>query len=206
MGFSEILDREFFGKLSNKQKEYTVGIQEAGERLLNLIDDILDLSTIEAGYMELIRAKIRLQDVFESLRDLVRDWARKENINFVLEAPEKDILLMADERRLKQILLNLIRNAITYTPAGGTITLGVRAIGGNAMITVRDTGQGIPKEDQERIFAPFEKSKEGGGRQGQGAGLGLSLVKNIVELHDGRITLESVEGEGTLVTITLPLA
>lgn len=207
MGFAEILDNEYFGALNDKQKEYSGGIQEAGERLLSLIDDILDLSTIEAGYLELNKDNVSITEIITTLRDLVHDWVRKQDLYFKLDLPDEDFTIYADPRRIKQILLNLIRNAMTHTPDGGTITLTARkqADGKNALIQVIDTGNGIAPEDQERIFEPFVRAQEKSGKSSNtGAGLGLSLVKNIVEMHKGTITLESIEGQGTTISMLLP--
>lgn len=203
MGFAEILDNEYFGKLSDKQKEYTHGMQEAGERLLSLINNILDLSTIEAGYMEFQRDKVAINDILQDIYDLTGEWARKERITVRLESPKNIGTVEADERRLKQVLLNLMRNAITFTPEKGTIILKAKRTKDNVAISVIDTGPGIPKKDQIRIFEPFERTQNAGQGRG-GAGLGLTLVKNIVELHAGNVTLESDEGKGTTITITLP--
>lgn len=202
MGFSEILQNEYFGPLSDKQKEYTLGIHESGQRLIGLIDDILDLSTIEAGYLEIKRENIQVQPLLQGLYNLTLDWARKEKLSVTLSCPENIGIVHADERRLKQALLNLIRNAITYTPDGGSITISARKSGDNVEFAITDTGVGIAKEDLDRVFLPFEKS--GNARSGQsGAGLGLALVKHIVDLHEGSLSIESKEGEGTTVCIGL---
>jgi len=208
MGFTEILDQEFFGKLNERQKEYTHDITEASTRLLDLINDILDLSTIEAGYLKLSREDVKLRPMLENLQDLVSEWARKERIEIKLKCAKNIGSISADPLRLQQALINVIRNAITYTPSDGSITLGARRSKEHIEIYVSDTGIGISKEDKSRIFEPFERA--GGLKQHThharaGAGLGLSLVKNIVALHDGKIDLESEPGTGTTVTMTLPL-
>lgn len=202
MGFAEILAQEYFGKLSDKQKEYTDGIQEAGQRLIHLIDDILDLTSIEAGTMELQIKEVSLHDIIRSLFELVHDWARKENIDFKLDLADENIQIKADQRRIKQILINLIRNAITHTPDGGCITLKTEIENGHALIHVTDTGSGISEDDQKRIFQPFERAKDG---LRMGAGLGLSLVKNIIKLHQGSIDVSSTEGKGTTITFRIPV-
>jgi len=204
MGFTEILDNEYFGKLNSKQKEYTQGMQESGERLLSLINNILDLSTIEAGYMELQHDKVFINEIFQDLYELTHEWARRERLTITLECPKNIGAIIADKRRLKQILLNLVRNAITFTPENGTITLKAKRFKDRMEIIVSDTGTGIAREDQARIFEPFERI-HGNGQGHGGAGLGLTLVKNIVELHQGTVTLKSMAGTGTAVTITLPL-
>jgi signal transduction histidine kinase len=199
MGFAEILDHQYFGELNPKQKEYTTGIQTAGQRLVALIDDILDLSTIEAGYMELHTAPVNAAIMLRGVYELTQDWAHKKKLKIRLETTPDDTSLLVDERRIKQVLVNLIRNAITYTPEGGTITLGAAKSGGEWVLSVSDTGMGIAPEDLSRIFQPFERGKNQlpEGDTERGAGLGLSLVKNIVELHGGRVTIDSAEGRGT---------
>lgn len=208
MGFNEILDNEYFGELNDKQKEYTVGIHEAGEKLMNLINDILDLSTIEAGYMELDYEEFDVLSMLEGLQDLTDEWARTNDIEVGIECPKSIGKLEADQRRIKQILLNLIRNAIHFTPEHGTITLKAQKQGDNIALSVSDTGSGIPSEAQEKIFQPFERLQDNEGpvatSQSRGAGLGLALVHNIAELHGGEVTIDSEEGKGTTVSVILP--
>ena len=212
MGFTEILSNQYFGPLNERQREYTSGMQEAGERLLSLIDDILDLSTIEAGYMFLTKEEISVQAVLESIGNLTREWARKDKLDVRIDCPDDIGNVLADERRLKQALLNLISNAINFSPPGGAIILTARRTGENLMLSVADQGPGIASEDQKRIFMPFERAARAdrntapaAGNAGRGAGLGLALVKNIVELHGGRIVLESRLGQGATFTVVLPL-
>jgi len=199
MGFNDMLSQEFFGALNDKQKEYTRDIQGASEGLLNLINDILDLSTIEAGQMNLEIEEISVKQMMESVSDLVRDWARKEKIEVHLKCPANIGKACLDEMRVKQAIVNLVRNSINYTDADGQIEIQAGRKGTDLMIIVRDDGQGISQEDQNRILEPFERTE-----QARGAGLGLTLVKNIVDLHGGSFTLESALGEGTEVTMMLP--
>lgn len=207
MGFSEILSAEYFGKLNDKQKEYAHDISDAGQRLLSLIDDILDLSTIEAGYLELKTELFSTYDMLESLQEVVVDWGRKKKIEIDLQCPKNISKIEADQRRIKQVLLNLITNAITFTPEGGNITIGARRskLAGNVELYIKDTGTGINQEDQEKIFEPFEKSTNQMEKEERGAGLGLSLVKNITELHGGFISLESEMGKGSTFSLNLPV-
>ena len=200
MGFAELLKEQYFGKLNEKQGEYTDNIITAGKRLVSLIDDILDLSTIEAGYLKLDLVEVDVPSVLSSVADLTGEWARKQNLEIKVVCSKKLPRIVADERRLKQILLNLISNAINYSPAGGSVTVFAEMEGEKVRIGVRDTGAGIPAEDVERVFQPFEKSRNKTLIRKGGAGLGLALVKNIVELHGGSVSLESREGEGTVVT------
>ena len=203
MGFADILENEYFGKLNDKQHEYTTGMQEASERLLSLINNILDLSSIEAGYMSLEIDKVAIDRIITDIEDLTGEWALKEKILLRTEVPETLAPIEADERRVKQILLNLMRNAITFTPEKGTIDVLVKQDKTNTTITIKDSGSGISPEDQERIFQPFERGQAANSNR-NGTGLGLTLVKNIAELHGGSVSLESSAKKGTAVTISLP--
>lgn len=209
IGFTEILDKEYFGALNDRQKGYTRGLSEAGERLMSLINDILDLASIEAGYMALETADVDIYDLLKGLFDLTQEWARSQRIEVFLTCPKDVGHLIADERRLKQILLNLIRNSIEFTQAGGKITLIGENRGDYIGLSVRDNGPGISPEDQKKIFKPFEKTDatrdDGEGNNRGGAGLGLTLVKDIVELHGGKIELVSEIGHGTTITLLLPV-
>jgi len=211
MGFAEILDQQYFGELNEKQKEYSQGIQEAGDKLVRLIDDILDLSTIEAGYLDLAMNEFEINDVLENIHELTKEWGRKEDITVELLDNKKAGTLIADERRIKQVLLNLIHNAISFTPKDGTISLYSMRDDTYVYFKVSDTGIGISKSDQTRIFEPFERINNeqradmSNNSLSRGAGLGLSLVKNITELHGGYVEIESEEGLGTTVIIALPV-
>ena len=213
MGFSEILHEEYFGKLNERQKSYTENMIRAGHRLINLVDNILDLSTIEAGYLLLNKEKIDITETIDNVISLTEDWARREGIEIDKKIPKTVGSLEADPRRFKQVMLHLIRNAIDYTPSGGEIKISAKKQKEDVLIIIEDNGVGIPAEDLERIFIPFEKSenknKQPKTEQGQsnrhsGAGLGLSLVKHIVELHGGDVTITSEENKGTKVTCRYP--
>jgi signal transduction histidine kinase len=207
MGFAEVLDQKYFGPLTDRQKEYTVGMIEAGQKLIGLVNDILDLSTIEAGYLELQKRPLDVAAMMHSLWQLTQEWARAHNIEITLDCPKNIGKLDADERRLKQVLLNLISNAIKFTGTKGHITLTANRHGRGAdeavHFTVKDTGVGISPEDQAKIFSPFVRLKQNQGHAG--AGLGLSLVKSIVELHGGSVSLDSAEGVGTTITCAIPI-
>jgi PAS domain S-box-containing protein len=209
MGFAEILNNEYFGNLNDRQKEYTESIHSAGARLHGLVDDILDLATIEAGYLALSPESFNIRDMLDSLYGITQDWARKQKIEVHLDCPGNVGKIEADQRRIKQVLLNLIRNAIAHTPEDGRITLKARRRKADIQISVEDTGEGINEIEQERVFTPFErahsKNGENSTRENGGAGLGLTLVHNIVGMHGGAVDLESRPGEGTTVTVTLPL-
>lgn len=205
-GFSEILNNEYFGEINDKQREYTQGITDAAGRLASLIDDILDLSSIEAGYLRLDKAKVDIITLLESVYELTRDWAGMETLkirkDFPKETPGEFVL---DERRIKQAVINIIRNAISYTPSGGIITLSLKDEKDKVYIIINDTGIGIPEDEKHKIFEPFKtitRSEDSASRPN--TGLGLSLAKNIIAMHDGDIEVESILGEGTTVTICLP--
>lgn len=210
IGFAEILDNQYFGDLNERQKGYTTDIRDAGDKLVRLIDDILDLSTIEAGYLDLVGADIDIKDMLDNLYELTQDWARKEKLNVSIKCPKNIGNIILDERRIKQAMLNLIRNAINFTPEGGQITLEAKKQDEHLLLSISDTGIGISDTDQKRIFDPFERIHQeridmSPTSLEKGAGLGLSLVKNIVELHGGEINIDSTEGEGTTFTLKLPL-
>ena len=207
MGFNEILNQEYFGPLNERQKEYTVDMKDASQRLVSLINDILDLSTLEAGYMNMQRDDVKMYDLIQNVGELMQDWARKEKIKLEVKCPKNIGMLNADEKRLKQALVNLIRNSITFTAAGGEILLKASRKKEGIEISVHDNGIGITAEDRSRIFEPFERAQSGAANAKltrSGAGLGLSLVKNIITLHGGQVNLESEPGEGTKVTLFIP--
>lgn len=203
MGFNEMLDQELFGKLNEKQKEYTRDIDGASNQLLNLINDILDLSTIEAGQLDLDFQNVSVKDVIQSVGDLVEDWARKEHVEISVKCPANIGKADIDVTRVKQAIVNLVRNSLANIGDGGRIHIRATRAGDILRISIEDDGVGISKEDQKRILEPFEKI-DTAQQEVRGAGLGLSLVKNIAELHGGTFELESDIGEGTTVTLCLP--
>jgi signal transduction histidine kinase len=203
MGFAEILTNQYFGSLNDKQIEYTRTIMDASRKLLLLINDVLDLATIEAGHMALNRRMINIADLLNAAKQMTAEWARQQSLTITVDCPSGIGSFEADEHRMKQVLFNLISNAIKYTPADGKIILEARREEPWIIITVTDTGVGIPEADRERVFGKFER---GGShiRQG-GAGLGLSLVKSFVELHDGHIEIANSSGKGTRISCYLPI-
>ncbi|MBV8651370.1 MAG: PAS-domain containing protein [Alphaproteobacteria bacterium] len=203
IGFAEILTNQYFGELNPRQLDYSRGILDSSHRLLTLINDILDLATIEAGYMMLETEHIDIHSLMASVLALTRERARKQNLNLEFDCPTDLGMLTADERRLKQALFNLISNAIKFTQPGGTIRLAAHREGEEIALIVADNGSGIPSDQQARVFEKFERGNPQA-RQ-SGAGLGLSLVKSFVELHGGRVEMESESGSGTTVTLYLPL-
>ena len=203
MGFNEMLSQEFFGPLNKKQKEYTADIQSASDHLLNLINDILDLSTIEAGQMDLNIESASIKDMMENIMDLIQDWARKEKIEVSLRCPANIGKAEIDVSRVKQAIINIVRNAISSIgSSGGAIDLHVARRSDDIKIEIKDNGIGIAPEDQRRILEPFERIE--GQQTERGAGLGLSLVKNIMAMHHGRLDLSSVPGVGTTVSLIFP--
>ncbi len=202
MGFNEILEQEFFGSLNEKQKEYTRDIHGASDRLLSLINDILDLSTIEAGQMDLDIKETAVKSMMESIDNLVKDWARKSDIEVTMKCPANIGKMDVDETRIKQAVINLVRNAISSSEKGGAIEVRASRQKNMVKFSVQDSGTGIAIEDQKRILKPFERID--GAQIGRGAGLGLSLVKNIVYLHNGEFDLSSEVGCGTTVSMLIP--
>jgi len=207
MGFNEILDQEYFGPLNARQKEYTRDMKNAGEKLLTLINDILDLSTIEAGQMQLNIEEFKLRPMLENLTELVSEWARKQGLKVEFTCPKNIGSIKADPQRIKQAIINLIRNAINFTPENGEITIKASKKDGAAILTVSDTGIGMSEDEQSRIFEPFERatSNETLPEHKQGAGLGLTLVRNIAELHNGHIKIQSAPNKGTSISMILPM-
>jgi signal transduction histidine kinase len=203
MGFSEILTNQYFGTLNDRQMEYTRTIMDASKKLLLLINDVLDLATIEAGRMALDQENASVAGLLNSAKQMTAEWARQQSLEIVIDCPSNIGSFEVDVHRMKQVLFNLISNAVKYTPAGGRITLEARNTGAWIAITVADTGIGIPGNDLDRVFGKFERANTQA-RQ-SGAGLGLSLVKSFVELHGGRIEIASTPNQGTRVTCFIPI-
>jgi signal transduction histidine kinase len=203
IGFSEVLLERMFGEINTKQKEYLEDILSSGRHLLSLINDILDISKVEAGRMELQLGPVDLRFVLQNAVSLVRERATRQGISVALDVDAAVGTIEADERRLKQILFNLLSNAVKFTPAGGRVILSAARIDDAVQISVRDTGIGIRNEDHDRIFEEFQQA--GPGKAVEGTGLGLALAKRFVEMHGGRIWVESAVGAGSAFTFTLPV-
>jgi len=201
IGFAEILVNQYFGALNPRQLDYSHSILASARLLMRLINDILDLATIEAGYMVLETGPIDVSAILHSVLALTRERARSRDLELDLRCPPEIGVVEGDERRLKQALFNLISNAVKFTPPGGAIRLEAARRDDALLLTVADTGVGIPIADQARVFEKFER----GVRQ-PGAGLGLSLVKSLIELHGGAVVIESASGQGTRITCRLPVA
>ena len=204
IGFTEILNNQYFGNLNQRQLEYTEGVLEASQHLLTLINDILDLAVIEAGRMVLDIEPVSIKGVVDSVIQITGEWARGQELQLETDVPADIGLIQADERRLKHALFNLVGNAIKFTPAGGRVSVAAHRVGQQVAISVEDTGMGIPEEDAKRVFDTFVRGKDKNGRPA-GAGLGLALVRSLIELHGGRVEMQSKPGMGTKVTCWLPL-
>jgi signal transduction histidine kinase len=204
IGFSEVLGERMFGELNEKQAEYTDDILSSGRHLLSLINEILDLSKVEAGRMELEVATFDLPLAIDNARTFVRERATKHGINLDVTVDERLGEFVGDERKIKQVLLNLLSNAVKFTPEGGRIGINARQTDGAVEISVTDTGIGISPEDQAKIFEEFRQVGGDYAHKREGTGLGLTLAKKFVELHGGRIWVESEVGKGSTFSFTLP--
>jgi signal transduction histidine kinase/CheY-like chemotaxis protein len=204
IGFSEVLLERLFGELTEKQEEYLRDILDSGRHLLSLINDILDLSKVEAGRMELELGRFSLHEALENGLTMVRERASRHGIALSLEVDPAIDVIEADERKVKQVVFNLLSNAVKFTPDGGRVGITAGLDGGEVRITVWDTGIGIAPEDQARIFEEFQQVGGLDGRQREGTGLGLALARRFVELHGGRLSVESAVGQGSHFTFTLP--
>jgi len=208
IGFSEVLRDQYFGNLNEKQADYVNDILESGRHLLSLINDILDLSKVEAGKVELEQSKVNINKLLENSLIMVKEKCMKLGINLNMNIAQdlEDLEITADELRLKQVMFNLLSNAAKFTPDGGAITLEGERKGEELIISVKDTGIGIAPEDQEKIFEEFYQLKGGLAGKTPGSGLGLSLVKSHVEMHGGRISVESEgQGKGSRFSFALPI-
>jgi signal transduction histidine kinase len=205
IGFSEVLKEKMFGELNEKQAEYNDDILSSGRHLLSLINEILDLSKVEAGRMELELAPFDLPLAIDNARTFVRERATKHGITVDISVDEHLGDFVGDERKIKQILLNLLSNAVKFTPEGGRIGINARQADGSVEISVSDTGIGISPEDQATIFEEFRQVGGDYARKREGTGLGLTLAKKFVELHGGEIWVESDIGNGSTFTFRLPL-
>ncbi len=205
-GFSDIMKKELFGPLGDpRYKEYVNDILFSGQHLLSLINDILDMSKIEAGKMTLNTETLQINDMIAQVIRIVRGRADENRLKLVFQEVEAKPI-EADPRAIKQILLNLMTNAIKFTPEGGAVSVVVEPKSAGLIVRVSDTGIGISKEDIERLAQPFEQIDSQHSRKHEGTGLGLALSKSLVELHGGNFKIESVLGEGTTVIFTLPLS
>ena len=203
LGFSQVLRERLFGEVNEKQKEYLDDILDSGNHLLSLINDVLDLSKVEAGQIELEVAPFSLRDALESGIVMVRERATNDGVSIALTGYSGVDLVEGDERRIRQVIFNLLSNAVKFTPAGGTVDVRAAQVDGKVRVSVVDTGPGIAPEDHERIFEEFQQTAAGA-EQREGTGLGLALSKRLIELHGGRIWVDSELGKGSTFVFALP--
>jgi signal transduction histidine kinase len=203
IGFSEVLQEQMFGELNDRQRGYVEDILEAGKHLLSLINDVLDLSKIEAGKMELDFSQVPISDVLRSAVAMHAERATRRGIQLSLTLEPEEIKVRGDGRRIRQIVFNLVSNAVKFTPAAGRIDVSARLNGERVEVAVADTGSGIAPEELEMIFKEFEQARDG--KLAEGSGLGLPLSRKLVELHGGRLWVESAPGRGSTFRFTLPL-
>ncbi len=203
LGFSDLLADERYGPLNDRQQRYVAHIHTGGKHLLKLISDILDLSKIEAGRMELTREDVTVTSAFAEVISALYPLAEKKS-QALLQQVEPHLHVRADPLRFKQMLMNLAGNAIKFTPEGGRIELAARQVDDQVRVEVRDNGPGIPAEQQQRIFEAFFRLTETGSAT-EGTGLGLTITARLVELHGSKLEIKSQPGEGTCFHFSLPL-
>jgi signal transduction histidine kinase len=202
LGFSQVLRERMFGDLNAKQEEYLDDILSSGNHLLALINDVLDLSKVEAGQVDLHVARFSLRNALERGVVMVRERATQDGVHVGLDVDPAVDLVEGDERRIRQVIFNLLSNAVKFTPAGGSVDVRAASFDGEVRISVADTGPGVAAEDRERIFEEFQQT-DAGLEEREGTGLGLALSKRLVELHGGRIWVESEPGTGSTFVFTL---
>ncbi len=206
IGFSDIMRDEIFGPLGHERyTEYATLIYDSGQLLLDLITDILDMAKIEAGKLELNFERVDLAEAIEDCVRLLRERAKKSNVQLVFDEDQEGLSVIADRRAVKQILLNLLSNALKFTPAGGHVEVEANFTGDRVSVTVRDDGIGIPAEHLPRLGRPFEQVCNDPMLAKGGTGLGLALVHALAGKHGGGVRIESQEGAGTAVTVDFPL-
>ena len=204
IGFSDVLAERMFGEINPKQGEYLGDIRASGQHLLSLINDILDLSKVEAGKMELQPSRFSLADALQSVAMMVRERAAGRGIGLSTQIDPAIGLVEADERKVKQVVLNLLTNAVKFTRPGGQVQLRATRAGDGVSVAITDTGVGIAPADQARVFEEFAQARAGAAGEQEGTGLGLTLSRKLVELHGGTIWVESELGKGSTFTFTLP--
>ncbi|HRI17932.1 MAG TPA: GAF domain-containing protein, partial [Burkholderiaceae bacterium] len=204
IGFSEVLAEQMFGEVNDKQLEYLRDIHSSGQHLLGLINDILDLSKIEAGRMELDLVAFHVPLLLDNSATLVRERASRHGLALAVDVGPDLSEWVGDERKIKQVVINLLSNAVKFTPAGGSVTLRARHVAQGLEIAVVDTGVGIAADQQALVFEEFRQASGDYLRKAEGTGLGLSLAKRFVELHGGTIRVESAPGRGSTFAFTLP--
>ena len=205
LGFADILSNQYFGPPgAGKYREYAEDIQASGEHLLELVNEILDLSAIEAGKQSLVKERLSLVEIVMECEKIIEDKAHSNGIGLVTKVPEDLPPLYADKRATKQILLNLLSNAVKYTPEGGKVTVSAKGSKRTTTLKIADTGKGIPADKLPDLTEPFARVERDSYLAEQGWGLGLSITKSLVDLHEGSLEIKSTLGKGTTVTVTLP--
>lgn len=204
IGFSQMLHEGTFGDMNNKQEKYVLNILNSGKHLLHLINTILDLSKVEAGKMELCCESFHLEEVLDDLRMIIHPMATRKSIRFEINSLVKNTEICVDKIKFKQIMYNLLDNAVKFTPFEGAVILTVELVDRELHVSVADTGIGIPKHSQDTIFKPFKQVDSSTSRVYGGTGLGLALVKEFVEMHKGKVWVESEEGKGSTFKVMLP--
>ncbi|WP_442920366.1 sensor histidine kinase [Methanococcoides sp.] len=205
IGFSEMLMLGTFGTLNEKQTKYVDNITSSGKHLLDVINDILDLSKIEAGRMELQPKEFDVPSTIEEVNMLLASMAVKKRIDISTDLADNTIVIEADKTKFKQVLYNLLSNSLKFTPNNGTVVVSANVKDEMLYVSVKDSGMGIAKEDIGAIFSPFRQLEEMSSKVQQGTGLGLTLVKRFVEMHGGEIWVDSEIGKGSTFTFTMPL-
>ncbi|HEV2009453.1 MAG TPA: GAF domain-containing protein [Candidatus Limnocylindria bacterium] len=205
IGFSDVLEQRLFGELNERQADYTRDIASSGRHLLDLVNEILDLSKVEAGRMELEPSEFGLAETIHGALAFVRERAASHRIALTADVPTDLGTVVADERKIRQVLLNLLSNAVKFTPDGGTIGVRAGRGDGEVQVAVRDTGIGIAPEDQPKVFDEFQQVGKPSDRSREGTGLGLTLAKRFIELHGGRMWVESAPGRGSTFSFAIPV-
>jgi signal transduction histidine kinase len=204
IGFSEVLHEQMYGDLNERQLAFVKDVLVAGEHLLSLINDVLDLAKIEAGGMELELSEVSIPDVLRSAVSLHSERASRAGVELSLTTEPEEITVSADGRRVRQIVFNLVSNAVKFTPGGGRVDISARLDDGQVEIDVADTGPGIAPDQQETIFEEFKQAMDA--KRAEGTGLGLPLSRKLVELHGGRLWVESEVGRGSTFRFTIPIS
>jgi len=204
LGFADFISNQYFGPVGDKYQVYAKDIHSSGELLLSLVNDILDLSAIEVGKRSLAKENISITDVVTECEKFIAEKVKSLGIDLIVEVPKDHPPLYADRRAIMQILLNLLSNAVKFTPEGGKITLRATATNDHHSIEVSDTGTGIPADKIASISDPFVRGETDPHKSQEGTGLGLTIIKSLVDLHDGDLDIKSTVGKGTTVTVTLP--
>jgi signal transduction histidine kinase len=205
IGFSELMIRDKRGGLANEQfRTYIADIHSSGRHLLDIINDILDFAKAEAGQLVLFESNVDVQLVAQAIERLLGPRARDAGIDLKIRIPADLPMIWCDERKLKQMLLNLVNNAVKFTPSGGIVEISARLDDEGYVVAVRDTGIGIAEGDLSRVLEPFVQAETTLSRRQEGTGLGLALVKSMIEIHGGRLRLESTLGNGTFAELVFP--